>query len=175
MVKTCPVCGKIITRRAFMCGACYDTYGGEKDKWPEWLRYLIRDYERERMSERRWVRRMKPLTALAEVKGSDTYLLAGKMNKKQKHIWAQVVERDQRRCLLCGRPASEVHHVAARSWFGKNNKDECWQLKNMLCLCKHCHSDWQHTSAARKAALELLHQIYGYEYEGQPWQSILNA
>ena len=46
--------------------------------------------------------------------------------------WAY--ERDNGRCVLCGAPASEVHHIVFRSQMGLSN------LKNLAFLCRDCHN-----------------------------------
>ena len=171
MKKECPVCHKVITYRAYLCTDCYDRYGSIKENWPPWLEWLVRDYERERMSERRWVVRMDSEVGLA---CEDRYILEVPMDAAQKKVWDAVIERDQGRCALCSRPASEVHHIIPRSHFGKRSKI-CWQLKNMMCLCKECHGDWQHTKAARRAALIYLRRAFKYNYKGQPWEAALYA
>lgn len=63
------------------------------------------------------------------------------MNKRKKldnvlyartRKWAY--ERDNGQCVLCGAPASEVHHIVFRSQMGLSN------LKNLACLCRDCHN-----------------------------------
>lgn len=46
--------------------------------------------------------------------------------------WAY--ERDNGQCVLCGAPASEVHHIVFRSQMGLSN------LNNLACLCRDCHN-----------------------------------
>lgn len=63
------------------------------------------------------------------------------MNKRKKldnvlyartRKWAY--ERDNGQCVLCGAPASEVHHIVFRSQMGLSN------LNNLACLCRDCHN-----------------------------------
>lgn len=63
------------------------------------------------------------------------------MNKRKKldnvlyartRKWAY--ERDNGQCVLCGAPASEVHHIVFRSQLGLSN------LNNLACLCRDCHN-----------------------------------
>lgn len=46
-----------------------------------------------------------------------------------------VIERDGGLCRVCGRPASEVHHLRPRS-LGVNHDPS-----NLVCLCAWCHRD----------------------------------
>ena len=63
------------------------------------------------------------------------------MNKRKKldnvlyartRKWAY--ERDNGQCVLCGAPASEVHHIVFRSQMVLSN------LNNLACLCRDCHN-----------------------------------
>lgn len=83
-----------------------------------------------------------------------------------------VLERDNELCQ-CGRRTLNTHHIAPLGWFGKNNKEEAWQEKNMLAYCPLCHIPWAHTKARRKADLERLERLHGYDYTEQPWVGIL--
>ena len=47
------VCGKSISLRRQLCGECLETYGSDKDKWPEWLKWLVNDNQRRINYERR--------------------------------------------------------------------------------------------------------------------------
>ena len=49
---TCLVCGKAITYRFAICASCESTYGRSPLKWPEWLRFLWNDIQRERRREK---------------------------------------------------------------------------------------------------------------------------
>ena len=63
------------------------------------------------------------------------------MNKRKKldnvlyartRKWAY--KRDNGQCVLCGAPASEVHHIVFRSQMGLSN------LNNLAGLCRDCHN-----------------------------------
>lgn len=63
------------------------------------------------------------------------------MNKRKKldnvlyaHTRKWAYERDNGQCVLCGVPASEVHHIVFRSQLGLSN------LNNLACLCRDCHN-----------------------------------
>ena len=46
-----------------------------------------------------------------------------------------VLERDEHKCRICGRPASEVHHIRPKSFGGSK-----YDPRNLVCLCNPCHS-----------------------------------
>lgn len=50
---TCVVCGRQITWRFSLCGACENRYGNRAGDWPEWLRYLVNQSRRERRANER--------------------------------------------------------------------------------------------------------------------------
>jgi hypothetical protein len=52
MQKTC-VCGATIPNRGSLCKDCLSIYGTDKDLWPEWLKFMIADMDRESQYERR--------------------------------------------------------------------------------------------------------------------------
>lgn len=79
------------------------------------------------------------------------------MNKRKKldnvlyartRKWAY--ERDNGQCVLCGAPASEVHHIVFRSQMGLSN------LKNLACLCRDCHNKahGEHAEEIREILIE---------------------
>ncbi|WP_363297405.1 HNH endonuclease [uncultured Veillonella sp.] len=77
-------------------------------------------------------------------------------------IRPKVIERDHRKCILCGAPYEEIHHIKYRSAGGKNN------IENLCCLCWHCHRVKIHSGAHpkeyRKALQGILKERHGYEY-----------
>ena len=87
-------------------------------------------------------------------------------------VHQEVLVRDQFRCRDCGKPTTEVHHIAARSMFGKNRIKDCWQVKNMITCCGEDHKD-AGLPVNRKRHLLLLHKAYGYDYSDQPWARLL--
>jgi 5-methylcytosine-specific restriction endonuclease McrA len=48
-------------------------------------------------------------------------------------VCKEVDDRDQGRCLLCGRQASDHHHILYRSQGGADIRD------NLASLCRSCH------------------------------------
>jgi len=99
------------------------------------------------------------------------------LSKRQDAI-AAVIERD-RVCFDCGTGDQlELHHIIARSAFGKHNREQCWTEKNMIMLCADCHrlKDKQagsHTHAARVRHLQRMQAWYSYE--GKPWSAYVGG
>lgn len=63
-----------------------------------------------------------------------------KQNDKSKAKWEkvrnQVLERDNYKCVVCGKPATQVHHIHLRS----KRKDLMYEINNLVSLCDHCHN-----------------------------------
>jgi len=63
-----------------------------------------------------------------------------KQNEKSKEKWEQVrnqvLERDNHKCVVCGKPATQVHHIHLRS----KRKDLVYEINNLVSLCNHCHN-----------------------------------
>lgn len=66
-----------------------------------------------------------------------------KQNEKAKAKWeeirAQVLERDNYKCVICRKPATQVHHIHLRS----KRKDLLYEMNNLVSLCDKHHD---HTS-----------------------------
>ena len=60
----------------------------------------------------------------------------------------QAIERDNGLCVMCGRVASDVHHIINRSQLGTS------ELNNLACLCRAHHEEAHGANA--KAIRELL-------------------
>lgn len=62
-----------------------------------------------------------------------------KQNNKSKAKWEevrnQVLERDNYKCVVCGKPATQVHHIHLRS----KRKDLLYEMNNLVSLCSHDH------------------------------------
>lgn len=73
----------------------------------------------------------------------DTYELQKtelkKQNEKAKEKWEQVrnqvLERDNFKCIICGKPATQVHHIHLRS----KRKDLLYEINNLVSLCDKHH------------------------------------
>lgn len=76
-------------------------------------------------------------------------------------IRPSIIQRDEGRCLLCGGPYQEIHHITYRSSCGGHT------LKNLCCLCWNCHRNVAHGIYAKdvkKLLQQILQERYGYEY-----------
>lgn len=62
-----------------------------------------------------------------------------KQNDKAKEKWEevrnQVLERDNYKCVVCGKPATQVHHIHLRS----KRKDLVYEINNLVSLCNKHH------------------------------------
>jgi len=62
-----------------------------------------------------------------------------KQNEKAKKKWEkvrnQVLERDNYKCVVCGKPATQVHHIHLRS----KRKDLLYEMNNLISLCDRHH------------------------------------
>ncbi len=52
MQRRC-ACGKPIKGKVHLCVACLEIYGSDRAEWPEWLKFMVNDLEREYASDRR--------------------------------------------------------------------------------------------------------------------------
>jgi 5-methylcytosine-specific restriction endonuclease McrA len=62
-----------------------------------------------------------------------------KQNEKTKEKWEkvrnQILERDNYKCIICGKPATQVHHIHLRS----KRKDLLYEFNNLVSLCDKHH------------------------------------
>lgn len=62
-----------------------------------------------------------------------------KQNEKSKEKWEkvrnQILERDNFKCIVCGKPATQVHHIHLRS----KRKDLLYEFNNLVSLCDLHH------------------------------------
>jgi hypothetical protein len=86
----------------------------------------------------------------------------------RKGVYPEVVERDGGKCQMCGRAGQEVHEICGRAKFSSRTMSACFQVKNMICLCRLCHSRAA-TVETRVRLLTLLHEKFGYNYGDPPW------
>ncbi len=78
-------------------------------------------------------------------------------------IRPQVIERDHKQCVLCGKPYQEIHHISYRSSSSLHQH----ALNNVCCLCWECHRLRVHgveSKAYRELLKKILNDRYGYEY-----------
>lgn len=63
-----------------------------------------------------------------------------KQNEKAKQKWEEVrkaiLKRDNNKCIVCKKPATQVHHIHLRS----KRKDLLYSEKNLVSLCDKCHA-----------------------------------
>ena len=110
-----------------------------------------------------------PLRAKTTLKAKSPLNKRSKRNKRKRQDDANMerlrpvaIKRDKGRCILCGSPYQEIHHIKYRSAGGKSTLD------NMCCLCWHCHRikihDGIYPKEYREALRKILQDKYGYEY-----------
>lgn len=62
-----------------------------------------------------------------------------KQNEKAKQKWEEtrqkVLARDNYKCIVCKKPATQVHHIHLRS----KRKDLMYNMNNLVSLCSHDH------------------------------------
>lgn len=69
--------------------------------------------------------------------------------------YAKVLERDQGKCVLCGRTDGlQCHHHVYRSQLGKGTED------NLVMLCIRCHELAHGQKAMRERIGEYLRRLY---------------
>lgn len=63
-----------------------------------------------------------------------------KQNEKSKAKWEEVrtkvLERDNYKCVVCGKPATQVHHIHLRS----KRRDLIYEMCNLVSLCDRHHN-----------------------------------
>lgn len=64
-------------------------------------------------------------------------------------------------CEVCGKPATDIHHIDARGMGGSKTKDN---IENLQALCRNCHIEYGDITYC-KDMLKKIHkkymQIYG--------------
>ena len=82
-----------------------------------------------------------------------------KQNNKSKAKWEkvrnQVLERDNYKCVVCGKPATQVHHIYLRS----KRKDLMYEINNLVSLCSHdhCHQSTEGLEQVNMHIAKALH------------------
>lgn len=63
-----------------------------------------------------------------------------KQNEKARQKWEEIrqiiLKRDNNKCVVCKKPATQVHHIHLRS----KRKDLLYAEKNLVSLCDKCHA-----------------------------------
>lgn len=57
-------------------------------------------------------------------------------------------------CEICGRPATDIHHIEPRSKFGSKNRADMDHISNLVALDRKCHMD-AHGPASRDIKIQL--------------------
>ena len=81
---------------------------------------------------------------------------------EREQICAEVVERDESRCILCSAPYDHIAHIVPRSRSVKFDA-RLWTEKNLGCLCLQCHGDGENHDT-RIAMLQTLSDRFSYDY-----------
>ena len=67
----------------------------------------------------------------------------------------RVFERDNYSCVVCQRPASDLHHVIFRSASGADD------IENCIALCRECHAKYAHGTEQKKWQKEFQEYLKG--------------
>ena len=62
-------------------------------------------------------------------------------------------EQDFIPCEVCGRKATEIHHIKYKSRGGKD------EIRNMMAICRRCHDD-AHNEYMSEAEMYLAHWYF---------------
>lgn len=88
------------------------------------------------------LKRNKPLKRTSCLKKTCTLKATKSLNKqssKAKEAWQiareKCLKRDNYKCIICGRIATQVHHIHLRS----KRHDLLYNLNNLVSLCDRCH------------------------------------
>ena len=82
-------------------------------------------------------------------------------NPMPKKVVDEVLERDEGVCQLCGRPASELHHI----FFGGVGRKKIHTPANLMMLCWYCHKQAHQKKKVREACEEWARINYGPKVE----------
>lgn len=67
----------------------------------------------------------------------------------------RVFERDGYACVICQRPATDMHHVYFRSESGADD------IENCISLCRECHTRYAHGNEKKKWQKLFLDYLQG--------------
>lgn len=77
-------------------------------------------------------------------------------------------------CVVRDVPAQDVHEVVPRSHFGVKNLHQCFDMRNRCCLSRSIHEQ-VHTRQGRMMLLRKMRDLYGYNYDDDPWREYLES
>lgn len=80
-------------------------------------------------------------------------------NDKWLDVRKKALARDNGKCIVCGRPATEVHHIHLRS----NRKDLVYNLNTLVSLCSEHH--FHKGSEKYKEQTELIARVKNMSVE----------
>lgn len=81
-------------------------------------------------------------------------------DKGYKKMCELVDLRDGGRCVICGSPYVQHHHIVFRSGGGSDTPD------NLVCLCAGCHSIYAHGKKAKSWQKMLQDYAGGPQFDG---------
>lgn len=84
----------------------------------------------------------------------------------------EVWERDKGRCVLCHKPAHDVHEIVPRSAFGYDKSELLFSVKNRVCLCRDCHN-LAHSYDQRRELILTMRMTYSYQYTEKEFEKYL--
>ena len=81
----------------------------------------------------------------------------------QKYFRENVLEHYSNRCVLCGKPATEAHHIIPVSVGNMIKLPEymIWSISNGVALCKECHNKWHEANYKAEQKLHFAKQKRG--------------
>lgn len=96
------------------------------------------------------------------MQGKDEYV--AQLNAVHERVRREVFRREGGRCLLCGRPATEIHEIEHRSHhaFSKQLEARTFSLENCCALCRTHHQEIGQHKNSPWMFRYLLHARYNY-------------
>ena len=85
-------------------------------------------------------------------------------SKEWKSLRKQALIRDRYTCQLCGRRATEVHHLKEVNTVNAEDNTHAFDLKNLQSLCHECHvliTQEEHGGRARDCGSEYYFDSHG--------------
>lgn len=81
----------------------------------------------------------------------------------QKCFRENVLQLYSNRCVLCGHPATEAHHIVPVSVGNSIGLPEywIWSISNGVALCRTCHNKWHETSYEKEKGRHFAKQKRG--------------
>ena len=82
-----------------------------------------------------------------------------RMPKWAERLIREVLERDEKVCILCGAPVWNVHHIVPRGRKSPFSR-EVWRKENMACICEPHHDNTRET---RVRCVDRMVELHGYD------------